>query len=231
MRRRGGAGGRAGAPARPGPARRDDAEARRHRGLPQAQGRSVPAIHAGRHGHRQGRGEGRRRRARGRRGRVPDQARRPLGARRASALHAAHQGPSRHRAGAGSAARRVEPRARAAGRRTGGRARAGRPAAAVPLAAAGRARRVGRRRAPPESPPRGDGRLLRPARLHAVRRDGRSRGRDGGVARVPRRDRRADLPIRGHARALHRRRDHGLLQRSGAVSTTPPSGPCGWLSR
>ena len=49
-----------------------------------------------------------------------------------------------------------------------------------------------------------------------VHRDRRARGRDGGARRIPRRDRQARPRARGHARALHRRRHHGLLQRPGA---------------
>ena len=42
------------------------------------------------------------------------------------------------------------------------------------------------------------------------------------LQRVPRRARRADLPVRGDARAVHRRRPHGVLQRPGAPATTRP---------
>ena len=68
-----------------------------------------------------------------------------------------------------------------------------------------------------EPPARDHGGVLRPARLHRVRRDGRARGRDGRARRVPRGARRPRPPLRGHARALHRRRAHGLLQRPAAV--------------
>ena len=67
-----------------------------------------------------------------------------------------------------------------------------------------------------EPPPRGDGGLPRPARLHRVRGDGRARGGDGRPARVSRRDGPARRRPRGHARALHGRRHDGLLQRSRA---------------
>ena len=50
----------------------------------------------------------------------------------------------------------------------------------------------------------------------------------GVLARVPRGARRPDLPLRGHARAVHRRRADGVLQRPGARATTRPSGRSGW---
>ena len=56
----------------------------------------------------------------------------------------------------------------------------------------------------------------------AVRRDGRARGGHGGPPRVPRGARRPDLPLRGHARAVRRRRAHGLLQRPAPVRRTRP---------
>ena len=109
-------------------------------------------------------------------------------------------------------------RARAACRGAGRAARAAGAAAAVPVAAArGSGHLLRRRVVPPEPPPRDHRRVLRPARLHAVRRDGRARGRHGGAARVPRGPRRPHPPLRGDARAVHRRRAHGLLQRSDPV--------------
>ena len=45
----------------------------------------------------------------------------------------------------------------------------------------------------------------------------RARRGDGGAARVPREPRRADLPLRRHARALRRRRHHDRVQRSDPV--------------
>ena len=42
----------------------------------------------------------------------------------------------------------------------------------------------------------------------------------GVLGRVPRRARRPGLPLRGHARAVHRRRPDGLLQRPGAAAPT-----------
>ena len=69
-------------------------------------------------------------------------------------------------------------------------AREGRPAEALLLAAARRADRRRRRRRPAEEPSARDHRRLpRPARLHRVHRDRRSRGGDGRARRVPRRDR------------------------------------------
>ena len=42
---------------------------------------------------------------------------------------------------------------------------------------------------------------------------------------------RPDLPLRGHPRAVHRRRADGVLQRPGAAATTRRRGPSGWPSR
>ena len=55
--------------------------------------------------------------------------------------------------------------------------------------------------------------VLRPPRLYELHRAGRARGAVRGAARVPRGARRADPRVRRHARALCRRRAHGLLQR------------------
>ena len=67
-----------------------------------------------------------------------------------------------------------------AGRDAGVPARADGPAAALPLAAAGRADRRLRRRVVPREPPARDRRrLLRPARVHPVRRGERAGGGDG----------------------------------------------------
>ena len=49
--------------------------------------------------------------------------------------------------------------------------------------------------------------------LHLVRRGERARRGDGRAGGVSRRARRADLSVRRHARALHRRRADGVLQR------------------
>ena len=53
----------------------------------------------------------------------------------------------------------------------------------------------------------------------------------GVLERVPRGPRRADLPVRGDARAVHRRRADGVLQRPACPATTPPSGRSGWRWR
>ena len=71
------------------------------------------------------------------------------------------------------------------------------------------------RGAPRRPSARGDGRVLRPPRLHGLRRDRRARGAARRPARVPRRDGRPDRRARGHARALRRRRHAHLLQRPG----------------
>ena len=65
---------------------------------------------------------------------------------------------------------------------------------ALPAAAGRRPdRRLGRSRdAAWQSPPGGDGGVLRPARLHRLRREGAARRRDGGPRRVSRRLGRAD---------------------------------------
>ena len=76
---------------------------------------------------------------------------------------------------------------------------------------------VGRRVVPGEPPPRDHRGVLRPARVHAVRRDGRARGGDGRARRVPRGAGRAHPPLRGDDRALRRRRADGLLQRPAAL--------------
>ena len=111
----------------------------------------------------------------------------------------------------------VERVARAARRGAGRGARARRQAAPVLLAAARRGDPQRRRRGSAAEPSARDhGGVLRPARLHRVRRDLGARGSDGRAARIPRRDRRADPRVRRHARALHRRRHDDLLQRPGA---------------
>ena len=177
-------------------------------------GHGVPA---GRDGHRE------RRRAedqgaRGRRRRLPDQAGQPERAARPGRVAGPDQALPGHHQAPGRRARRVEPRAGGAGRDAGVPARADGPAAALPLAAAGRADRRLRRRVVPREPPARDRRrLLRPARVHPVRRGERAGGGDGRPRRVPRGARRPDLPVRGHPRAVRRRRPDGVLQRPGAL--------------
>ena len=166
---------------------------------------------------------------RGRRRRLRVEAVRPCGAARARPLAAAGEALPRHDRGAGRRAGRVQPAARGARARAGRRARAAGPAAPVPVAAARRARRVlGRRLVPREPPARDHRRLLRPPRLHRLRRDGRARGRAARARRVPPRARRSRPPLRGDARALHGRRADGVLQRPAAVSRrTRARGPDG----
>ena len=193
--------------ARPDPARRHDAEARRDRGLPPAQGGSVASLH--------------RRSSWSRPRPIPkdivagleaggdeyltkpvDQA--ALVARvksmlRIKALHDTVQD-------AGRGARRVEPDARAAASQdqVGQLERLGRlkrffsPQLAELIVSGGA-------EDPLQTPPARDHRRLpRPARLHRLRRDRRARGSDGRPPRVPRRDGQAHPGARGHARALHR---------------------------
>ena len=154
-----------------------------------------------------------------RRRRVHHQARRPRRAGRAGALDPAHQGAARHGAGAGGAARGVEPHARAARRGPARRDRAARRAQAVPVAAGRRARRVRGRasacsrataaRSPwcsatcAASPP-----SPRPAEPEEVM---------GVLRQYHEALGRADLPPRGHARALRRRRPRRAVQRSAAL--------------
>ena len=86
----------------------------------------------------------------------------------------------------------------------------------LPLPAAGRP--GARRRGPAAEPPSRDrGRLLRPAQLHAVRRDQRAGGGDGRAARPAPGDRVAGARPRGHPRTVHRRRRDGVLQRPGPL--------------
>ena len=222
------------APARPDPARRHDAEAGRDRGLPAAQGRSAPALHADHPGHRQGRP--RRTSWPGLEAGADEYLTKPvdqaaLVARvksmlRIKALHDVRCRPRSAEAAAPSWNRTLEQRVA----EQVARARAGRPAAALPVAADRRADRRWRATSDPagEPPPRGRGRVLRPARLHRLRRDGRAGGGDGRPARVPRRAGRADPPLRGHAGALRRRRADGLLQRPGALPRPGRSARCGW---
>ena len=61
-------------------------------------------------------------------------------------------------------------------------------------------------------------RVLRPARLHLLRRDRRARGSDGRCcANIMARWGRWSRQCEGHARPFLRRRHHGVLQRSAAV--------------
>ena len=162
----------------------------------------IAAVHADHPGHREGGSEGRRRGPRGRRRRVPDQAGRPGGAGGAGQVDAAHQGAARHGAGAG----------RASSPNGTGRSSSASPSRSPQLERLGRLKRFfspqlaelivsgGAERSAREPPPRDHRRVLRPARLHRLRRDRRARGGDGRAARVPRRDGRAD-PRRTRARS------------------------------
>ena len=115
-------------------------------------------------------------------------------------------------------AARVEHAPQRAGRREGARGRAAqrccgassRPQFAEAIAAGGDVD-------PRQPPPRDHGAVLRPARLHLVRRDGRARRGHGGAARVPPRRRPDDLRARRHHRPVHRRRHAGVLQRPRAA--------------
>ena len=172
----------AGEPRRPRAARHPDARDGRLRGVPRGCARTRRrSFLPGRHGHGERRpGEGRG--ARGRRRRLHHQAVRPGRAAGAGALAGAGQALPRHDRGAGGRAREWNRELEQRVARAGRRARAARPAAALPLAADRRARRRLRRRVVPREPPARDhGRLLRPARLHRVRRDGRAGGGDGGA--------------------------------------------------
>ena len=110
-------------------------------------------------------------------------------------------------------------------------ARAGRPAEAVPVAAARRADRLVGRRAFLESHRREITVVFCDLRgFTRVRRDGRAGGRDGRARRVPRGARRAGPPLRGHARALRRRRADGFFN-DPLPCPDRRSGPCGWRWR
>ena len=101
----------------------------------------------------------------------------------------------------------------------------------LPLAAGRRPRLLSRRRAAAgRTSARDHGRLLRPARLHRVRRAGRSRGADGAAAPVPPHDGRGDHRARRNAGALRRRRGDGLLQRPDRAGATTSSAACAWPS-
>jgi GAF domain-containing protein len=75
---------------------------------------------------------------------------------------------------------------------------------------------AGRRKNPGEPSPRDRRRILRPARLHRVHRGGGARGGARLPARVSWRAWPAGQPVRGDARPILRRWDHGVLQRPGA---------------
>ena len=151
---------------------------------------------------------------RGGRRRLHRQAVRPGRAARARALAAAHQALPRHDRGAGR-------RARGAG--TASSSSASREQVDA-LERMGRLRRFLSPQLAELVVSSGDESFLESHRREItsssatcaasrLRRDGRARGRDGACSRVPRRARRSRPPLRGHARALRRRRADGLLQR------------------
>ena len=139
------------------------------------------------------------------------------------AFHRAAAG--RQAAGADRPAQGLEQVAGGAGREAARRDRAHPQARAFPGAAGGAADRLLRRprRAARQPPPRGDGGVLRPARLYGVHRDDRAGRGDERAARISRRPGRTDLPLRGHARPLCRRRRDDPVQRADRSSTITSS--------
>ena len=135
---------------------------------------------------------------------------------------AADQALPRHDRRAGGRPRGVEPHAGAARRGAGRRAGAARPAAALPVPPARRPRaQLGRRVVPGEPPPRDHGRLLRPPRLHGVRRDVRAGGRDGACS-APTTQRSATSSTASRARSNGSPATaDGVLQRPAAVRRRP----------
>ena len=112
-----------------------------------------------------------------------------------------------------------------AGREAARRDRAHPQARALPRAAGGAADRLLRRprRAARQPPPRSDRGVLRSARLHGVHGNHRAGRSDERAARISRRARRADLPLRGHARPLCRRRRDDPVQRADPVRGPHPA--------
>ena len=96
--------------ARSDPPRRHDAQVRRARGVPPAQGRQEPAVHPHHPGYGAQRHQGCRCRPGRRWRRIPDETGRPGRARGARALDPAHQGAARHGARSGQAPYRRSPR-------------------------------------------------------------------------------------------------------------------------
>ena len=150
-------------------------------------------VPAGGHGHRQRR-RGEAAQHRGRRGRLRHQAVRSGRAAGAGPLAAAGQAVPRHHRAAGGRAGGLEPQARGPGRRPGRGARAPGPAPPLPVSPGRRpGRRSGDETFLDQPPPRDRRGLLRPARVHRVRRVVRARGGDGRAGRVPRGARRPDF--------------------------------------
>ena len=139
------------------------------------------------------------------------------------AFHRAAAG--RQAAGADRPAQGLEQVAGGAGRETARRDRAHPQARAFSRAAGGATDRLLRRprRAARQPPPRGDGGVLRPARLYRLHREHRAGRGDERAARISRRTGRTDLPLRRHARPLCRRRRDDPVQRADRASTTTSS--------
>ena len=217
---------------RPRAARHRDAGDGRLRGLPRAcatdPATRVPAVvmitASGDQEKRRG--------DRGRRRRLHREAVRPGRAAGARALAAADQAVPRHDRARRRRARRVEPASSSSASRSRSTSSSAGPAAAVPVAAARRPRRLLRRRAFLESHRREitvvfcDLRGFTPFAETAEPEEVME-----VLRRVPRGARRADPPLRGHARALHRRRADGLLQRPAPVRRRAAARGRGWRSR
>ena len=126
------------------------------------------------------------------------------------ALAAAHQALPRHDRGARRPSSRAWNRSSSSAWRTRSTSSSGSAdcAASSRRSSPSSSIVVGRRVVPGEPPPRDHRRVLRPARLHRVRGDGRARGRDGGAARVPRGARRAHPRFEG---TLERFTGDGLM--------------------
>ena len=186
---------------RPRAARHPDAGHGRLRGVPADPRATRHRVPAGRDDHRE-----RRRRRRSGRSRPAPTTSSPSRSTRASCWPGSRRWPGSSATTTRSSARppssRRGTRARGAGRRRRSPSSSGLNRLRRFLSpAAGRAgRRLRRRVVPGEPPSRDRRRVLRPARLHPVRRVERARGGDGRAARVPRGARRADLP-RSRARS------------------------------
>ena len=188
-----------------------------------------PRLPAGRDDHRQRRpGEAHGARGGGRR--LRDQAVRPRELLARVALAAADQALPRHDRGAGGRAGGVEPRARGAGARAGGRSSSGWAGCAVSC----------RRSWPSSSSYSGDESFLESHRREIVvvfcdlrgftpfAEAGEPEEVMGVLGEYHARAGRPDLPVRGDARAVRRRRADGVLQRPAAAATTRRRARSGW---